>query len=378
MSLPLGKLTILIGAVSIFNCCIPLFGVNVDACKSGMALQHWKNFSFSLLVAGVVGSILAKEGRIPSVSDVFSGALKIALKPIKQNDSAPSTRKPRNDALVAQVNSLRQELQLLASSRPVTIVTSRGTGGSRVGVIIVIVVLGYGYVWWKGWKLPDFMFATKRGLKDACNSVSAELDKVFRSIKLTRNSLSSTLDESSRKYDEIVASTIITKDEVTDVGGKVSKFSGDIQSVSDQMRTLETKMGKIQTKQDVMKEGVARLLLCTLDADNRLNDLIQDPSCSASRPGLEHTRVAVSSRSMSLPTALPLELPSPSASYGSSEEYQGVIGAAENGDSASIINGKCVIETTEILANPDQSRSQPARSPGLLSRTISATLNFKF
>ncbi|XP_074295746.1 uncharacterized protein LOC141623546 [Silene latifolia] len=341
MSLPLGKLTILIGA-------------------------------------GVVGSILAKEGRMPSVSDVFSGALKIALKPLKQSDSKPTTSKPRNDALITQVNSLRQELQLLASSRPVTIVTSRGTGGSRVGVIIVIVVLGYGYVWWKGWKLPNFMFATKRGLKDACNSVSAELDKVFRSVKLTRKKLSSTLDESSCKYDEIVASTLITKDEVTDVCGKVSKFSVDVQAVHNQIRTLETKMGKIQTKQDVTKEGVARLLLCTLDADNKLNDLIQDPSCSASRPALEHTRVAVCSRSMSLPTALPLELPSPPASDGSCEEYRGVMGAAENGDSASVSNGECVSETTEILAIPDQTRSQPARSPGFLSRTISATLNFKF
>nr|DAD30517.1 TPA_asm: hypothetical protein HUJ06_009368 [Nelumbo nucifera] len=72
MSLPLGKLTILVGA-------------------------------------GVLGSVLAKEGRIADVSDLFSGAFKIVWKQLKRDDS-PMSRvsraKPQNDSLLAQVYML--------------------------------------------------------------------------------------------------------------------------------------------------------------------------------------------------------------------------------------------------------------------------------
>ncbi|XP_010682721.1 uncharacterized protein LOC104897533 isoform X3 [Beta vulgaris subsp. vulgaris] len=330
MALPLGKLTLLVGA-------------------------------------GILGSILAKEGRMPSVSDVISGAIKVAMKPIKQSDSASSTSKPRNDALIAQVNSLRQELQLLASSRPVTIVTSNVTGGRRYGIVIVIVAVGYGYVWWKGWKIPSFMFATKRGLSDACNSVAKQLDDVFLSLRAARNEISSKLDDSSTKYDEVVARSSTTKDEVTGVRQEVSKFTVDLQTVNHTIRTLETRMGRIQGKQDETNEGVANLLLCTLDAENRFVDLVQ---------------------TVSLPVAL--EPSSPSTSNGSNEvngqqsrnaksasgqnEFQGASGAVENISSPTVSNGTRI---THITEKPPGSELPP-KSAGLLSRTISATRYFKF
>ncbi|XP_022885325.1 uncharacterized protein LOC111401695 [Olea europaea var. sylvestris] len=90
MALPLGKLTLIVGA-------------------------------------GLAGSILAKEGRISDVSGFFSGAFKI-LKKLQRDDSTISNAKPKNDSLLRQVNSLREELQLLASSRSVTIVTSNTSG----------------------------------------------------------------------------------------------------------------------------------------------------------------------------------------------------------------------------------------------------------
>ncbi|KAJ9176156.1 hypothetical protein P3X46_011498 [Hevea brasiliensis] len=149
MALPLGKLTILVGA-------------------------------------GIIGSVLAKEGRLSNVSDLVSGAFKIAFKQIRQDDSTSSIGKPHNDSLMAQVNSLRQELQMLASNRSVTIVTASGTGAgaSKYGIIVVVGVFGYGYVWWKGWKLPDMMFATRRGLSDACTSIAQQLENVYASIRV--------------------------------------------------------------------------------------------------------------------------------------------------------------------------------------------------
>ncbi|KAJ6428398.1 hypothetical protein OIU84_023765 [Salix udensis] len=78
-----------------------------------------------------LAQFLRKEGRMPDVSGFVSGAFKIALRQLKRDDSTSSvskSSKPPNDSLMAQVTSLRHELQMLASSRPVTIVTANGTG----------------------------------------------------------------------------------------------------------------------------------------------------------------------------------------------------------------------------------------------------------
>ncbi|KAK9934340.1 hypothetical protein M0R45_021488 [Rubus argutus] len=131
-----------------------------------------------LVGAGILGSCLAKEGR---VSDMVSGALKIAWKQVRDDKSkTPSVKKPSNDALMAQ---------LYASSGPITIVTGSQTGASRYGIIIVVVVAGYGYFWWKGWKLRDMMFATRCSLADAGKSFSKQIDSVFSSISVSFPSL---------------------------------------------------------------------------------------------------------------------------------------------------------------------------------------------
>ncbi|RVW99242.1 hypothetical protein CK203_030741 [Vitis vinifera] len=59
---------------------------------------------------------------------------------------------------------------------------STSGGKSKYGVVVIIVVVGYGYAWWKGWKLPDMMFATRRSLSDACSSIAKQLENVYSSI----------------------------------------------------------------------------------------------------------------------------------------------------------------------------------------------------
>ena len=34
----------------------------------------------------------------------------------------------------------------------------------------------------QGWKLPDLMFATRRGLSDACTSIANQMGKLYESI----------------------------------------------------------------------------------------------------------------------------------------------------------------------------------------------------
>ncbi|XP_039019215.1 uncharacterized protein LOC120150642 [Hibiscus syriacus] len=277
MALPLGKLTILVGA-------------------------------------GIVGSILAKEGGMPSVSDFVSGAFKIAYRQLKNDDSTSSVKKPRNNYLVDQVNSLRQELQILASNRPITIVTGRGTGTSKYGIIIVVVVVGYGYVWWKGWRLPDMMFATRRSLSDARDAIAKQLESVYSSISVTRRQLSSRIESVDNRLDEIAEITATTRKEVSLIQDKSKMLNTNVQSVRYVVQTLESKIKRIEGKQDMTNEGVNWLCDYAQTMErNKPTDRIQASSASSSRPALEAPKKSPS-RSGSLPPIVPVELPSLSPS----------------------------------------------------------------
>ncbi|XP_057493924.1 uncharacterized protein LOC130779337 [Actinidia eriantha] len=283
MALPLGKLTIIVGA-------------------------------------GIVGSVLAKEGHIPSVSDLFSGAFKIALKQIRHDDTTPSRARPRNDSLLAQVNSLRQELQLLSSNGSVAVVTSSSSGSSRYGIIVVVIVVGYGYVWWKGWKLPDMMFATRRSLSDACSTVAKQLENVYSSIAATKKHLSSRIDRVDCNLDECAEITAATRKEVSELRGEMKTIGVDVQSVHHAVQTLETKINRIEGKQDLTNEGVRRLVDYTWTwslGNSGTTERIQEAPSSSSTPAIEMLHMTPSSKIGSLPQILSVELPSPSASNGS-------------------------------------------------------------
>ncbi|KAL6190614.1 hypothetical protein ACLB2K_037008 [Fragaria x ananassa] len=210
-----------------------------------------------LVGAGILGSYLAQEGRI---SDVVSGAFKIAWKQIRDDKTkAPSVKKPSNNALMAQMNKIRQELQSYSSSGPITIVTGSRTGASRYCLIFVVVVAGYGYFWWKGWKLPGMMFATRRSLADAGKSFSKQIDGVFSSISVTRRQLSSNLDGVDRNLDECIETTVRTQQEVIELQGKTDSISTNFREVQHAVLTLETKINRIEGKQDSTNDGVWKL-----------------------------------------------------------------------------------------------------------------------
>nr|GMD74036.1 uncharacterized protein LOC109175972 isoform X1 [Ipomoea batatas] len=214
----------------------------------------------------VVVSALAKES---SFGDYFSGAFKIIFKQIKQDNSKSSNPKPHSDALLKQVNSLREELQLLASNRSVTIITSGGSGSSgKYGMIVVVVVVGYGYLWWKiwcrseysvvfqGWKIPDLMFATRRGLTDACSTA-------------TKRHLSSRIDRVDSKIDECGDNAAAIKEEVSEFRGEVRTIGDDLQSVHLVVQNLETKISRIEGRQNETNFGLGKLVAVAKNLENR-------------------------------------------------------------------------------------------------------------
>ncbi|ONK67967.1 uncharacterized protein A4U43_C05F5710 [Asparagus officinalis] len=279
MAIPLGKLTIIIGA-------------------------------------GLLGSALSKEGGLSDVTSFFSGALKIVSKHLQHDkESSKSSSNPPTDSLLAQVNTLRQELQLLTTNRSVTIVTGSGSGSGIFGVKIVIVVgsVGYVYLWWKGWKLTDMMFVTRRGFSEACSSVGKQLEVVSSSVASAKRYLSSRIDRVDTNINECKEITAATKVEVSKLHGDLSVFHEDVESVRCAVQTLETKLIRIEENQDFATEGVYRLCQFVERIEpSRKPELIQDPASSSRRAigPPQHTAVT---RMSSMPP-LALEQPSLSAS----------------------------------------------------------------
>ncbi|KAJ1435486.1 VRR-NUC domain [Sesbania bispinosa] len=263
-----------------------------------------------LVGAGIVGSVIAKEGSLPDFSNLVSGAFKVVLRQLKSNDPAPTAKKPHNDALMAQVNSLRQELQLLARERSITIVNANGTGGKKYVTVIVIVVVGYGYIWWKGWKLPDMMFATRRGLSDACSSIGNQLGKLYESIEDAKKKLSARMNRLDKSLDECAALTESTREDISVIQKETDTISGDFKSVRVAVHVLESKIKEIEGKQVATTEGVNKLCQFTLSLENSRNtEYIQASSSTSSKAALELPPVSPSSRATQSGSRLSLEPP---------------------------------------------------------------------
>nr|XP_043608746.1 uncharacterized protein LOC122580537 [Erigeron canadensis] len=241
-----------------------------------------------IIGAGIVGSVLIREGRMPGVvdvlsvaSDVVTGASKV-LKLVK-TDGVPtsSTRRPVNDSLLSQVTNLRQELQLLTSNRPVTIVTTSRSGATRkFTTIIIVVVAGYGYVCWKGWTLPSMMFATKRSLADATDAVARQLESVYSSLSDARMSLSSRIDQVDSYVAKLRETSLATEQEVSELSQRSSATAKNLHSVHNAVFTLESRLNRIESVQDDTNIGVGRLLRSSISLENQGNPF------SSSRPAL--------------------------------------------------------------------------------------------
>nr|XP_018679396.1 PREDICTED: uncharacterized protein LOC103977111 [Musa acuminata subsp. malaccensis] len=269
-----------------------------------------------VLGAGLIGSMLTKDRNLSDITPLFSGAFRIFTKHLQQDKDNPrSTSKPQTDSLLAQVNTLREELQLLASSRSVTIVTGDGSDSrrNRVTAIIVVGALGYVFIWWKGWKLSDMMFVTRRGLSDACTRVGKQLELLSSSIAAAKRQISSRMDRVDSNLDECKELAAATKCEVSQLHGDLSLFHTEVESVHRAVQTLETKLGRIEGSQDFATRGVYQLCQFVERLEQGRNQEFLQDSPTTSQRAIELPQTSsVVARTSSLPP-LAVESPSPSS-----------------------------------------------------------------
>ncbi|KAL5717486.1 hypothetical protein ACHQM5_010478 [Ranunculus cassubicifolius] len=271
-----------------------------------------------IIGAGILGSVLAKEGSDSKFSDYIFIPVKLVWNQLKRDDSPPANGKPRTDALLAQVKIIQQQLRDLGNAdRPLTIYSGGRSGGKNIGFpVLGAAVVGVGYMWWKGYKFSDLMFATKRSLEDARSSVGKQLDHVTSSVAAARNFLSKRIDRVDVNVEECKEITAATRDEVSELRGDVKVFSVDVESVHRAVKTLESKIGRIEEKQDFTANGVRALC----DFVQTVENSTPAPSLPASSPFSRATieeppLITPALRSNSLPPKpLALESASPSSS----------------------------------------------------------------
>lgn len=326
--------------------------------------------------AGLVGSVLSKEGGLSDLTEIFSGALKIVTKHLQQDkDNSQSTGKPPNDSLLAQVNSLRQELQILASSRSVTIVngTSSGSGTHGVTAIIVVGAVGYGYIWWKGWKLSDIMFVTRRGLSDACTAVGKKLELVSSSIADARRHLSSRIDRVDINLDECRELTDATRGEASRLNGELGGVHLEVESVHRFIQNLGTKISRIEESQDVTTKGLYSLCMFVDSLEKRRDAEPAQVLPSSSRLAIEPPQTPPVTRTNSLPAVTPdlpsaLALPSALTSPSAAVETPKVVPPSEQVLESSIAQASpsAAVETPKVLQS---SKAVPPAGQVLRSST---------
>lgn len=355
--------------------------------------------------AGIAGSVLANEGRISKVSDFFSGAFKVVLRHLKEDES--QLKEGSNDnSLMAQVNSLRQELKMLASSRSITVVTGNSQSGTTTYAVPVIVigVAGYGYIWWKGWKLSDMMFATRRSLSEACASVGKQLEQVSTSITAAKRHLSLRIDHVDNSLDQCAELNAATKDEVYRLSGDLKHVGFDVESVQRAVQGLEFKIGRIEGKQDLTNQGVYHLCQFVHKLEERKHtEFIQVSSMS--KPDLENTKSVSNAfsghQASSSSSPLAIEpaasaLVSGSSTKGSSSSPRSSeqrVSATRSGSGLKELQGiseaveassPCIYEKTECQAELKGNSSNsnmfgwkfPALNATFLQRSRSATYSF--
>ncbi|WOK97443.1 hypothetical protein Cni_G06151 [Canna indica] len=293
--------------------------------------------------AGLVGSsILTNDGNFPDLTHLFTGAFRLVTRNLRQeNNNSRLTSKSQTDTLLAQVNSLREELEKLASTGAVTIVTNAGSGYGRYGLATVIVVgtLGYMFIWWKGWKLSDMMFVTRRGFSDVCNQVGKQVDAVSSSVTAAKRQLSSRIECVNSNLDECMELAVATKSDVSQLNGDISSIYTDVESVHRAVQTLETKIIRIEGTQDYTTKGIYHLCeFVKRSEEARTKELIKDSPSSSHRAIELPQTSSVVARAASLP---PLSVESASLP---------VLSSSEASPSTALVSPKVLRPSTAVSA----------------------------
>lgn len=188
---------------------------------------------------------------VPIIGDALSAAANFAK--VVGKDGKDTSSSSSGDQLMSQVSSLREELRRALRERDddVTIIDNRsGAGAYTVTAVVVAGLVGYAYIRWKGWKIGDIMWVTKRGLNDACSVVGNQLNEVSDTVHVTKKHLAGRIDRVDATLDETQEIIEGTRDEVSIINVNLSSFQKELQEVNRTVEIWGSRLCSIEDTQD--------------------------------------------------------------------------------------------------------------------------------
>ncbi|CAI0627716.1 unnamed protein product [Linum tenue] len=174
--------------------------------------------------AGYLGTVLIQKGKLSELI----GEIQALVKGIEKGDSDGET-----DVLTHQVGLLAQQVRQLGSFRHITVLNN-GQSGNYTGLIIpaaTVGAVGYGYIWWKGWKISDLMYVTKQSMTAAVSNLTKHLEGVTDALA---------------KAKEHLTQRIQGLDDKMDVQNEISrKIESDVNTIHDNIQMLDSEVGQL-------------------------------------------------------------------------------------------------------------------------------------
>ncbi|KAH9323015.1 hypothetical protein KI387_017654, partial [Taxus chinensis] len=210
-----------------------------------------------LVGAGLTGSVLLKNTRL---SDILS-EIQSLLRGLDKGRVSSNGTSDHITALVDQVERIKNELRNLPSG-PIIFNPNSGQSGNLASFAMpaaMLGVVGYGYMWWKGFSFSDLMYVTKRNVANVVASMTKQLDHLSSALAATKRHLTQRIENIDEKMDEQKELSKSIKNEVFDVRGDLSQIGFDIEGIQKLVSGLEEKIGMLDGKQDFANVGVAYL-----------------------------------------------------------------------------------------------------------------------
>ncbi|CAI7823327.1 unnamed protein product, partial [Closterium sp. NIES-54] len=204
-------------------------------------------------------------------ADLLRDITRVVSKHLKTIEDGSDSKRDHTDdvnmALIDQVHKLSLQVQQLStSSRPITVVNAPPAQqqGSIVGYVIPVAVIGaagYGVMWWKGWRVSDLMYVTRRGMDQAVKVMGAKVTELQAALDTAKKQLAGRLEGVSKSVAEGLKMQAVIKKDVIEVKGVVTSVSRDLDNMHGLVEGMDTKLASLEQKQDIATRGV--LLLCS-------------------------------------------------------------------------------------------------------------------
>ncbi|GLT36969.1 hypothetical protein SLA2020_113130 [Shorea laevis] len=208
--------------------------------------------SVLLVGAGYTTTVMIKNGKLSDLLGELQSMIKGLEKPGEQSDDYA-------DAMAAQVRRLAMEVRQLASSRQITVLNGGDSGGKLTSFLApaaAVGVLGYGYMWWKGFSYKDLLWVTKRNMAAAVENLSKHLESVSDALSAAKKHLTQRIQNLDDKMEtqkeisrNIQASVEVTNNTLCD-----AKYHLD--ELHDLLFGLDGRMDILEKKQDFANRGV--------------------------------------------------------------------------------------------------------------------------